>query len=58
MIHWHYLAWAAAAVCFMLALLGWFGAGMASREVTREDLVFPRMCALGGALLIILTLAA
>lgn len=58
MIHWHYLAWAAAAICLALALLGYFGASMASRAVTRDDLKFPRMCLLAAAILIILTLSA
>lgn len=58
MIHWHYLAWLAAAVSFGLALLGYFGAGMASRQLTSEDLAFPRKALAIGVALIALTLLA
>lgn len=56
MLHWHYLAWAAAAVCFGVALLGVFAAGMASRETTAEDFSLPKRAALIGAGLVALTL--
>ena len=58
MIHWHYLAWLAAAACFGLALLGWFGNGMLSRELTAADWAFSRNWAIAGVLLVLLTLAA
>ncbi len=57
MIHWHYLMWAAAVICFALALLGVFAAGMASRALTNEDFVFSRRCAIAGVILILITLA-
>ena len=57
MIHWHYLAWIAAAFCFAFAVLGVLGAGMASRELTSEDFALPKRSALLGAVLILLTVA-
>lgn len=42
MIHWHHLAWMAAIILIGFALLAYFGAGMASRALTSDDLRTPR----------------